>query len=203
MKRFIFLSVVLFLSVFASIGCGKKKEKTKGTEETRIYEKKGQKAETKDLLLTEKEVELFIKACPTFIEICKRHGKKIENWAEAGDKNLFADMRILEEWREYKDEIDRELKGYGFTFESFFETYSKIISSFFYGQMGQSMGMVREEMKKMLENPNIPEEQKQEIRESLKNLEKEEETEETKALRKNWEVVKKYEKEIKKIFEQE
>jgi len=189
MKRFMFLSVLLLLGSFVLTGCkGDKK-----ADETSAEKKIEAKEEAENLLLTEKEVKAFIKAFPVFVEITKQKEKEIGPLADKED--LLSGMKFAGELKEYKEEIDAALKDYGFTLESFGAAYAKVMGAFFYGQMGGA----NEAMKKLLDNPNVPEEQKEEIR---KNLKETEETKEMKALKENWEIVKKYKGEIENLFKE-
>ena len=58
-----------------------------------------------------------------------------------------------------------------------------------------------EAMKKMLDTPNLSEEDKEEIRESIKELEEEDDSEEAKAYKKNLKILEKYEDDLEVIFE--
>jgi hypothetical protein len=191
MKRFMFLSVLLLLASFLATGCGKGEEKAGETSTEKRIEKK---EEVESLYLTEKEVKAFIKAFPVFAEITRKKGEEVEPLTERED--LVSGVRFAGALKEYQEEIDAALKDYGFTLESFSAVHVKIMGAFVYGQMQGAT----EEMKKLLDNPNIPEEQKEEIRKSLKETE---ESEEAKASKKNWEIVKKYKSEIENLFKEE
>ena len=189
MKRFMFLLVLVLMGGFVLTGCkGDKK-----AEETRHEEKIEGKEEIENLYLTEKEVKAFIKAFPVFVEITKKKEKEIGPLADKDD--LVSGMKFAGELKEYKEEIDAALKDYGLTLESFGAAYAKVMSSFFYGQMGGAS----EQMKKLLDNPNITEEQKEEIR---KNIKETEESEEMKVMKANWEIVKEYKSEIEELFKE-
>lgn len=188
MKRFAFLSVLFLIICFLPTCCGKEEEKA-------AEEKKIEKKEVENLYSTEKEVESFIKAFPVFVEITKKKEKDIEPLA---DKDDFASgMRLTGEFKEYKEEIDAALKDYGFTLESFGAAYGRIMAAYAYGQMA---GATEEMMKKMLDNPNVPEEQKEELRKSIKEAE---ESEEMQATKKNWAIVEKYKGEIEELFKEQ
>jgi len=191
MKRFMFLSVLLLLGSFVLTGCkGDKK-----ADETSAEKKIEAKEEAENLLLTEKEVKAFIKAFPVFVEITKQKEKEIGPLADKED--LLSGMKFAGELKEYKEEIDAALKDYGFTLESFGATHNKILGAIVYGQMESATG---EMMKKMLDNPNVPEEQKEEMRKSLKETE---ESGEMKASKENWKIVEKYRSEIENLFKGE
>lgn len=192
MKKCMLLFVMFLVVSFLQTGCSKGEEKA---DKTSTEKKMENKEEEENLYLTEKEVKGFIKAFPVFVEITKQKEEDIEPLA---DKDDFASgMRLTTEFMKYKDEIDAALKEYGFTLESFSAAYGKIMAAYAYGQMAGATG---EMMKKMLDNPNIPEEQKEEIRKSLKESE---ESEEMQASKKNWEIVKEYKSEIENLFEEE
>lgn len=192
MKRVVFLSVLFLIVCFLQSGCGKGEEKAGETSAEKKIEKK---EEAEDLLLTEKEVIAFIDAYPVFVEITKKKEKEIEPLTDK--ENLLSGMQFAEEFREYAEEIEGALAKYGFTLESFGATHNKIMSAIVYNQMEAATG---EMMKKMLDNPNVPEEQKEEMR---KNLKETEESEERKACKENWKIVEKYRSEIENLFKGE
>jgi hypothetical protein len=200
MKKFMFLLVLLLIGAFAITGCKKGEKKTDVSEETSTEQKTEEKVDAKDLLLSEKEVQSFIKACPVFLEITKKYGKEVEGLATS--KNPINDMQILEKYPEYKREIEMSLKEYGFTFESFSATFGKIMGTFAFGEKNKAVAVARDGMKKMLDNPAVPEESKEEVRKNLRELEEEEKSEEGQAFKQNWKIVEKYEDQIKAIFEE-
>ena len=191
MKRFMFLFVLVVIVCFLSSGCGKGEEKAGEASAKKQIESK-EKAE--DLLLTEKEVTSFIDAYPVFVEITRKKEKEIEPLADK--ENLLNGVRFAEEFKEYGEELESALGKYGFTLESFGAAFGKIMGAIVYGQMESTTG---EMMKKMLDNPNVPEEQKEEIR---KNLKETEESAEMKAMKANWEIVKEYKDEIEELFKE-
>ena len=190
MKRFMFVFVLFLLVGFLAAGC-KGKEKAGKSGETGAVKKAEEQAE--DLLLTEKEVTNFIDAYPVFVEITRKKEKEIEPLTDK--ENLLSGMQFAEEFKEYAEEIEAALRKYGFTLESFGAAYAKVMGAFFYGQMRGAGGA----MEKLLDNPDIPEEQKEEIR---KSLEETEESEEMKATKENWELVKKHKSEIEELFKE-
>ncbi len=194
MKRFMFLFVLFVIVCFLATGCGKGEEKAGDTSAEKKIEKK---EEAENLYLTEKEVKAFIKAFPVFVEITKKKEKEVEPLTDKED--LISGMKFVGEVKEYKEEIGAALKDYGFTFESFASTYGKVLGAIGYGQMAVA---TEELMKRTLDNPTVPEEQKEEIMKSLKEAKEAEESEEMKATKDNWEIVKKYEDEIINILEE-
>lgn len=200
MRKFMFVPVLLLLAVFLSTGC-KGEQSSEGKEETSTEKKTDKVWKEVNLKLTEKELMAFMKAYPVFVDITKKKGKEIEPLAEK--ENLMSGMKMAGELKEYKEEIDKALKDYGFTFESFYETYGKVMGAVFYGTMNEVMEQSTAEMKKMLDNPDIPEESKAEIRESLKEMQETDESEEAKANKENWNVVKKHKEELQKMFEEQ
>lgn len=199
MRRFVFVPVLLLLVIFLVTGC--KGEKSAGAKEEVGTEKKIEEASEKvDLKLTEKELIAFMKAYPVFVDITKKKGEEVKPLTEKD--NLLSGMRMAGELKEYKDEVDKALKDYGFTFESFSAAYGKVMGAVFYGTLSEGMKQSSAEMKKMLDNPDIPEESKEAIRESLKEMEETEETEEMKANKENWKIVEKHKEELKKILEE-
>ena len=194
MKRFMCLLLLLLLVGFTITGCKGDKKAKESEKKSKIEEK----TEAENLFLTEKEVKAFIKAFPVFVEITKQKEKEVKPLAEK--ENLLNEMKLVGEFKEYKEEVDGALKKYGFTLESFAATYGKVMGAFVYGQMDEALGGSGEGMKKMLDNPLIPEAEKEEIRKSLKEAE---ESEEMKACKENWKIVKKHEGKIKNLFEEE
>ncbi len=191
MKRFMLLFVLFVIVCFLATGCGKGEEKAGETSAKKQVESK-EKAE--DLLLTEKEVIAFIDAYPVFVEITKQKEKEVEPLADK--RSPLSGMKFAEEFKEYAEEIEGALEKYGFTLESFGATHNKILGAIVYSQMESATGGM---MKKMLDNPNVPEEQKEEIR---KNLKETEESEEMKACKANWEIVEKHKSQIEKLFKE-
>jgi len=197
MRKFMFVPVLLLLVGFLMTGC--KGEKSAGAKEEASAKKKVEKAsEEVNLKLTEKELIAFMKAYPVFVDITRKKGKEVEPLAEKD--NLLSGMKMAGELKEYAEEVDKALKDYGFTLESFSAVYAKVMSAFAYGKMSEAMDKSKKQMKQMLDNPNMPEEQKEEIREGLKELE---ESEEMKASKENWKIVKKHEEELTKIIKEQ
>lgn len=185
MKRFTFLFVLLLI-VGSLATCCKK--------ETSAEKKIEKKKEAKNLSLAEKEVKAFIDAYPVFVEITRQKEKEVEPLS--GKEDFMSGMRLAGEFKEYKKEIDGALEQYGFTLESFAATYGKILAAYSYGQMA---GTTSELMERMLDNPTVPEEKKEEIRKSLKEAK---ESPEIQASKKNWEIVKEYKDEIENLFKE-
>jgi ABC-type phosphate/phosphonate transport system substrate-binding protein len=198
MRKFMFLLVLLLVGVFTVTGCKKGEKKAAQAEETGT-EQKIEKEVKADLLLTEKEVQSFLKALPVFLEISKKHGKEVESLTDK--ENVMTDMRVLQEYTEYKEEFDAALKKYGYTFESFSATFGKVMGTFAFGETSKALGETREGMKKLLDNPLVPKESKEEVKKSLKEFEDYLKTEEGKAFKENWTIIEKYENEIKALFE--
>ncbi|MBN1694898.1 hypothetical protein JW879_05815 [candidate division WOR-3 bacterium] len=191
MKRFVLLLVLLLLGGLVLTGC--KGDKKAG--ETSARKEAAAKEEEENLYLTEQEVKSFIEAYPVFVEIIKRTEQEVKPLADK--QSPLSGMQFAEEFKEYAEELEGSLGKYGFTLESFGATYSKILGAIVYSQMESATGGM---MKKMLDNPNLSEEQKEEIR---KNLKETEESEEMKASKENWKIVEKHMSEIEKLFKGE
>ena len=185
MRRFMFLFVLLLIVGSFATCCKKEKEAS--------VEKKIESKE-ENLYLMEKDVEAFIEAFPVFVEITKQKEKEVEPLS--GKEDFISGMRLAGEFKEYKEEIDGALKKYGFKLESFAAAYGKILAAYSYGQMA---GTTSELMERMLDNPNVPEEKKEEIRKGLKEAE---ESPEIQASKKNWKIVKEYKDEIENLFKE-
>jgi type III secretory pathway component EscV len=199
MKKFMSLLLLLLVVSFTMTGC-KREKKAKEAGKTSAEQKIEEKTEAEDLLLTEKEVKAFLKAFPVFVEITRQKEKEVKPLTEKED--LMSGVKLVGEFREYKEELDGALKEYGFTYESFALTYGKVRSTVAYRQMEKVFEETGEGMKKMLDNPLIPESEKGEIRKSLEEAKESEESEEMKACKENWKIVKKYEEEIIKMMEE-
>ena len=198
MRKFMFLAVLVLLGSFLLTGC-KGKETSGEKAEVNAEEKVEKAAKEENPLLTEKEVLAFIDAFPVFVKITKKAEKEIDPLADK--KNLVSGMKVAGKFEEYAEELDAALKDYGFTFDSFSAAYAKVMGAFAFGQMNEAMESSKEQMKQMLNNPNIPEEQKEEIRKGIQEME---ESEEMKAAKENWKIVKKHEdKLIAALKEQE
>lgn len=196
MKRFLSIIALIIFITFTLTGCQAGDQGSEAqpaeTEETTEAE-----TDTEDLLLTENEVKSFIEAHPVFYKITK---EKMEELEKAGEsKNVFQALRGSKEYEEYVKDVNKALDKYGFNIQSFSNAYQKVMSAYFYMQTQKGREQSKENMKKMLENPNIPKEQKKEIQKSLDDLEEAEESEEVKAIKKNWEIVKKYKEEIENL----
>lgn len=198
MKKFVFLLVLLMLGTFATTGCKKAEKTAEEARETGIDKRVEEKVKAEKFLLTEQEVQSFIKAYPVFVEICKRHEKEVSD-----DVSVLNDARMLQEYGEYKEEFDGALKKYGHTLESFAATFVKVMGTLAFGATTEAMGGGAEGMKQMLDNPNLPQESREEIEKSLAKIEEFKKSEEGKACEENWPIVKKYEGELKALFEEE
>ena len=198
MKRLVILFTVLFLISALFVGCRRAAE-SPAEEVTGRTEGKGEFSDTDDVLLTEKEVKAFIKAHPVFTEVAKKEGEKFEGM----DKSVFKALKGGRQAAKFVEKINKVLKPYGFDMESFMVTYGKIMGTFSY-QMGLeakklAKGNIKS-MKDLLDNPNIPEDQKESIRESIEELEKEDDSEEAKAYKKNVAILEKYKVDLEELF---
>lgn len=196
MKRFISLLILLFCISFALTGCKGSKEASQA-EKASADTKTEEEAETtkiEELSLTEKEVKSFIEAYPVFMKIAKEVNEEFKGLSDS--KSL---LKGIKAGKEYEEKVNRALKEYGFTMEGFIATYGKIMGTFFYMKSAEFREKTRENMKEMLKNPAIPEEQKKEIKENLEEMEEEEESDEIKGYKKNWEIVKKYQDKIEEL----
>lgn len=199
MKKFALLFVLLLLVSGLFVECRRGEE----TPAPGIGKKIGSKLKfdnTEELLITENEVKAFIKAYPDFIETAEKEGEKLKG---IGGKDLLKAMRGGRQALKSVKKINKVLKPHGFTIESYMKTYAKI-----FGTYGYMMGLEAKKlakgniksMKALLDNPNIPEEQKEEIREAIKELEKEDDSEEAKAYKKNIRIIKKYKEDLEALF---
>jgi type III secretory pathway component EscV len=198
MRKFTFLALLLLLGSFLLTGCKGKESTAEGGEETSTEKQVEKASEEENPLLTEKEVVAFIEAFPVFVKITKKAEKEIDPLSDK--KNLVSGMRVAGKFQQYAEELDAGLKDYGFTFETFSATYAKVMAAFAFGQMNEAMESSKVQMKQMLDNPNIPEEQKEEIREGLKEME---ESEEMKAAKENWKIVEKHKDELIEILQEQ
>ena len=198
MKRFIILFTVLFLISSLFVGCRRAAE-SPVEEVTRKTEGKTEFSDTDDVLLTEKEVKAFIKAHPVFVEVAKKEGEKFEGI----DKNVFKALKGGRQAVKSVKKINKALKPYGFDMESFMVTYGKIMGTVAYKMGLEAKKLAKgniKSMKDLLDNPNIPEDQKESIRESIEELEKEDDSEEAKAYRKNIPILEKYKVDLEMLF---
>ncbi len=198
MKQFKSLVVLFFLLSFAITSC-KGDKKTKGAGETSAEQKIEGETESEDILLTEKEVKAFLEAFPVFTEFVNQKEQEVERLPDS--KNVLTAMKTGHAFMKYKEELDKILKAYGFTTESFVSTHVKVMGTFAYMQLDEARKAAKENMQEMLNNPNISEAQKNEIKNELKELEKSEETKEIADYKENCKIVTKYQDEIKRLFE--
>jgi hypothetical protein len=168
-----------------------------------VGKKTGEKLEfddTDELLLTDNEVKSFIKALPEFKEAVEKEGEKLKG---LDADNIFSAYKSGKKAMKSLKKVNKVLAPYGFTIETFMKTYAKIAGTFGYMMAIEAKKLAKgniENMKSLLDNPNIPEDQKEEIRESLKELEEMDDSEEGKAYRKNIKIINKYEDELKELF---
>ncbi len=198
MRKVALILVILVLIPLALVNCrGKGDSPIPG-----VGKKIGEKLDfddTDDLVLTEKEVKAFIKAFPVFKETIEKEGEKLEDIG----KGLFKTMKGGREALKSMKKLNKVLKPYGFTMETFMKSYAKI-----FGTFGYMMGMEAKKlamdnvgaMKKMLDNPALSAEEKKEIEESIKELEKGDDTEEARVYKKNMRILEKYKKELEDIM---
>ncbi|MEO0293946.1 MAG: hypothetical protein ABIN61_06985 [candidate division WOR-3 bacterium] len=189
MKFFKYLLLLSLLFSFEVISCRKNTQK----EESFTFI---EKEEFKDLLLNEKEVKSFIKAFPVAKRIMKEKEESLEDLFS--NKTILLKISNLE--KNLLKELDKALRKYGFTGESFFKTSYKILGCFTYMQIEESQKENIKNMEKLLDNPNISKRQKAEIEKDLKELKGLEETDEMKAHKENWKILGKYKEEISKLF---
>ena len=200
MKRFAWILVILLVVSLLLVGCRRGDSPASG-----IGKKVTGKLEfddVDDLEQTDKEIKAFIKAFPVFKETAEKEGQKLDALSKKG---LFGTMKGGKEALKVQKKFDKVLKPYGFTFEAFAMTLAKVMATY-----GYSMGLEAEKlakdnietMKKMLDNPMLSDEEKEEIRESIEELEKGEVSEEMKAFKKNAKVLKKYKDELEELFEE-
>jgi hypothetical protein len=199
MKRLTSIFIVLLLASLLLVSCrggdspaggiGKK-----GTEKLEFDN-------ADELELTESEVKAFIKAFPAFKEAAEKEGEKLEGISKKG---VLGAMKGGKEYLKSAEKLNKVLKPYGFTMDTFLATFGKVMGTYGY-KMGLEMKKMAkdniEAMKKMLDNPSLSEEEKEEIRKSIKELEEEDDSEEAKAYKKNLKILEKYEGELEVIFE--
>jgi len=198
MKRLTLIFIVSLLISLLFVNC-KKSEKSPAEDVTKKSGEVEKSSDTQDMLLTEKEVQNFIKAFPIFKTEAEKLGEKFKG----GDKNILQAMRTGKEAAGAMKKLNNVLKPYGLTTESFFETYGKVAASYgmlamggpnkYYDQMIQSS-------KASLNVPNIDKETKKEIEQNIKDLEEQRNSEDTKAIAKNCTILEKYKDEIEGIF---
>lgn len=153
--------------------------------------------DTGDILLTESEVKSFIKAVPEFREILKKEGQEFKG------RQVFSTAVIQNKSPGSVKEINNVLKSYGFNLEGLVSTYGKITGTYNHMMKLQSNKSYRTDirrMKDLLEKPYIPEEQKEQMKELIKEMEEEDKTEEARAYRRNTTVVLKYKAEIEAVL---
>jgi|GEM_PF-6024235 len=199
MKRLTLIFIVSLLISLLFVNC-KKSEKSPAEDVTKKSGEVGESTDAQDMLLTEKEVQNFIKAFPAFKTESEKLGKKFAG----SDKNVLKAMRTSSQAVKSVKKLDKMLKPYGFTMDTFFETYAKIMSS--YGMMalggpGKFYDAQIEQMKQVLKSPNLPEESKKEMEESIKELEETKNSDETKILGKNVKILEKYKDDLKGLFD--
>lgn len=199
MKRLTWILVILLLSSVLLVNC-RRGDSPAGGIGKKITEKL-EFDETDELELTEKEVKAFIKAFPAFKEVAEKEGEKLEGLSKKG---VFGAMKGGKEALKSAEKINKVLKPYGFTMETFLQTFGKIMGTYGYTMALEAKKLAKdnvEAMKKMLENPMVSDEEKEEIRESIEELEKEDDSEEAKAYKKNVKILEKYQDELEEVFE--
>jgi hypothetical protein len=199
MKRFAWVLVILLLSSFLLVNCRRGDSPAAG-----IGKKVTEKLEFDDtdkLELTEKEVKAFIKAFPDFKEAAEKEGEKLESISKKG---VLGGIKGGREYMKSAKKLNKVLKPYGFTMDTFLQTFSKVMATYGYKMSLEAKKLAKDNigaMKKMLDNPMLSEEEKDEIRESIKELEEMDDSEEAKAYKKNLKILEKYEDELEIVFE--
>lgn len=195
-KRIGVLQVFLCLFILNVGGCKKEMETTE-TNVPKITIEQVRFTDTGDILLTESEVKSFIKAVPEFREILKKEGQEFKG------RQVFSTAVIQNKSPGSVKEINNVLKSYGFNLEGLVSTYGKITGTYNHMMKLQSNKSYRTDirrMKDLLEKPYIPEEQKEQMKELIKEMEEEDKTEEARAYRRNTTVVLKYKAEIEAVL---
>ena len=200
MKRLTWIVVILLFASLMLVGCRGGDSPAGG-----IGKKGTEKLEFDDadeLELTEKEIKAFIKAFPAFKETAEKEGEKFEALSKKG---FFGAMKTGKEALKVQKKFNKVLKPYGFTFESFTMTFAKVMGTYGFMMGLEAKKLAKdniEAMKKMLDNPMLSEEEKEEIKESIEELEKMDDSEEAKAYKKNIKLLEKYKDELDKLFEE-
>jgi len=201
MKKFTYLFVIFILFSFLLVNCRKGESGTPAEESEKKTAEEVKSSDADDLLLTDKEVKSFIKAYPVFKKATEKAGKKFEG---KEPKSVLGAMKTGKDAQKYYKRLNADLKPYGFTTESFMETYGKVMGSYSMMMMGDIDKLYDSQIKNLketLKTPNIPDETKKEIKESIKELEEQKNSEESEAFKKNIDILKKYEEELKELTE--
>ncbi len=199
MKRLTWILVILLLSSFLLVNCRQGDSPAGG-----LGKKKTERLEfdeSDELELTEKEVKAFIKAFPAFKEAAEKEGEKLESISAKGPLGA---MKGGKEYLKSAEKLNKVLKPYGFTMESFLQTFGKVMATYGYSMSLEAKKLAKDNigaMKDMLDNPMLSDEEKEEIKESIAELEKEDDTEEAKAYKKNMKLLEKYDDELEVVFE--
>ena len=200
MKRLTWILVILLLSSFLLVNC-KRGDSPAGGIGKKVTEKLDFD-ETDELELTENETKAFIKAFPAFKEVAEKEGEKL---GALSKKGIFGAMKGGKQALKSAKKLNKALKPYGFTMETFLQTFGKIMGTYGYTMALEAKKLGKDNinaMKKMLDNPMLSEEDKKEIKETIKELEKVDDSEEAKAYKKNIKILEKYKDEIDKLFEE-
>lgn len=189
MKRIFALTVLCVLCLSM---CGAPEE---ASDVTSAEPKTG--AEIAYASLTEMEIQMFIKTYPVIKEEVEKAGKKFAPEGEATDM-----MSALNQMGTINMEVaglDAKLKASGTSWEEFFGAMSKVTMA-----MGASMMVEQKEelakAKADLDDPSIPEAQKEMMKGMLESLDETMKMYD-KVPQQNIELVKKYWKDLDKIFE--
>lgn len=200
MKRLTWILVILLLASFLLVNC-RRGDSPAGGIGKKITEKL-EFDDTDELELTENEVKAFIKAFPAFKKAAEEEGEKLESISKKGPVGAVTGGR---QYVKSAKKLNKVLKPYGFSMESFLQTFGKVMASYGYKMTLETQKLAKEnigEMKKMLDNPMLSEEDKDEIRESIKELEEMEDSEEAKAYKKNLKILEKYDDELQVVFDE-
>jgi len=193
----VFLVILLCLFLFSVMSC--KEEKASGKAVAAKQVKRELKfSDDGSLVLAEDEVQSFLGAISAIRDLMKEKGGELEG----ANRNIFAALMARERIPEDVEGINNSLRPYGFDIGGLISTYGKIMGTYNYMMKLQTNKSSKNEvrrMKDLLEKPYIDEEQKEQMKELIKEMEEEGKTEEAIAYRKNIIIVKKYGAELKTL----
>jgi len=197
-KKFLLLLIAVFVFSLLLANC-KKAAKAPAEGTMKKAGSVSKSSNTEDILLTEKEVQGFIKTFPVVKKELEKLGKKVEG----KNMNALQAIRTGKDAEKTLKKLDSVLKPYGLSTVTFFGTYGKIAQS--YGML--SLGGPEKYYDKLIQTnksslnvPNIPEETKKQIEQNIKELEQQKNSEETKIIAQNCKILEKYKDDIKTIF---
>ena len=147
--------------------------------------------------LSEMEIQKFLKTFPMVKDDMEKAGKEFEGEGEADD--IMSALGQMGKMNVEVAGLDAKLKAAGTSWEEFFATYAKVLMAAGASAMVEQKGEL-EKAKQELDDPNIPEAQREMMKGMLEGLDEQFKVFD-KVPQQNIDLVKKYWKDLENIFD--